>query len=337
MVRFKAWLVVFPLLAACCAGAQDIHFPHMHRMPLHLNPALAGLAHSDFRFGGIYRSQWQSVPVPYTTFGAFGDTRLARPMIGPGFIGTGLQLLTDEAGDGQMRWVQGALSLSLHFPFGNRMGLSAGLQGAFSQRTFDYALLTFDEQFDGDQFNPSASTGEDSRLNRLAWGSLATGLNGRYKVPESRTQVDAGFGAHQLTGPVSSFLKNDSVRIFPRYSPYLLGNFQLSSRLDLLARAWWQKQGPYSEFVAGAGILYYLQTGRQREFSLEFAVMNRWKDSLIPQFGLRFRSWEAGISYDINYSGFQNATGRRGGPELYFQYFVSRVTGPPVFKACPLF
>ncbi len=325
------------LLIAGAAPAQDIHFSHMHRTPLHLNPALTGMAPSDLRFGGIYRNQWRAVPVPYTTFGAFADTRLSQPKLGPGFIGAGLQLLTDEAGDGQMRWVQGAISLSYLVPIGNQFALGAGIQGSFAQRNFELGLLTFDEQFDGDQFNAASANGEDARQNTLNYISFAAGANIRFKVPESRTQFDLGSGVHHLTAPVSSFLEDEDIRLSPRISPYLLGSVQVHSKIDVLLRAWWQGQGSYRELVTGAGILYHLQTARQRELSLEFSILNRWKDALIPQFGLRYRTWEAGMSYDINFSDFQKATGRRGGPELYFQYFITRVQPPPLFKACPIF
>lgn len=337
-MHFKGIFLCFLLLLLSLrTEAQDIHFSNMHRMPLQISPALAGLAPSDIRFGGIYRNQWQSVPIPYTTFGAFFDTRLAKPKADPGILGAGFQALTDEAGNGEMRWIQGALSLSYHIPVWNFFGLSVGLQGAFFQRNFDYGLLTFDEQFDGDQFNPAASNGEDSRLNKLSYFSLGAGVNFRYKLPESRTKFDLGIGIHHLNRPFSSFLENDPVRISARYSPYLLGTIQVLPKLDALARAWWEKQGTYAQLVTGAALEYHLETSRQREFSLELGCMYRWKDALIPLLGVRFRSWEAGFSYDINLSDFQKATGRRGGPEAYFQYFITRVQPPPVFKACPIF
>ncbi|MBK7407650.1 MAG: PorP/SprF family type IX secretion system membrane protein [Saprospirales bacterium] len=309
----------------------------MHRAPLHLNPALAGLSQADIRFGGIYRHQWQSVPVPYTTYLFFADTRLVRPRLGPGVFGAGLQLLTDEAGDGAMRWFQGAVSVSYIIPLGNRMGLSAGIQGSFAQRSFEYSRLTFDEQFDGDQFNASSPTGEDSGANTFSLFSLAAGANLRYIIPESRTRFDIGSGVHHLLRPVSSYLGDDNIRLTRRYSPYLLGTIQLFPRLDLLVRAWWQSQQPYGELVAGAGLAYHLQTARNRELSLEFCLLDRLNDALIPQLGLRYRSWEAGFSYDINLSDFQQATNQRGGPEFYLQYFITRVQAPPVFKSCPIF
>lgn len=333
----KALIIAAFVFAATGLGGQDVHFSHMHRAPLHLNPAMSGLSAADYRFGGIFRHQWQAVPVPYTTVMAFADGRFSRPKLGPGFFGAGLQVLSDEAGDGEMRWVQAAVSVSYTLPLGRQFGLSAGFQGSFAQRSFLWSRLTFDEQFDGDQFNAGSPTGEDFNASSLFFPSLAAGLNLRYKMPESRTQADLGAGVHHLLNPVSSYLSAADSRIFRRFSPYLLGQVQILPKMDILFRAWWMGQGPYSQLVAGGGVLYHLQTSRGKEISLELSLSGRLNDALIPQAGLRYKTWEAGFSYDINTSDFQVATNRRGGPEFYLQYFITRVQAPPVFKACPIF
>lgn len=333
----KAIFVIAFLLAASGLGAQDVHFSHNHRAPLHLNPALAGMASADYRFGGIYRHQWQAVPAPYSTILAFADARFGRPRVGPGFFGAGIQLFSDEAGDGEMRWVQASVSVSYTVPLGRQFALGLALQGSLAQRAFQWSKLTFDQQFDGDQYNAGSPTGEDFSANTLFFPSMATGVNLRFKMPESRTQADFGSGIHHLLNPVSSFFDAGESRIFRRFSPYLVGHVQVLQKMDILFRAWWQGQGPYSQLVAGAGLAYHLQTRRGKEIAVELSLLNRFNDALIPQFGLRYRTWEAGLSYDINTSDFQVATERRGGPEFYLQYFITRVQAPPVFKACPIF
>lgn len=337
MYRPTLLLIALFLMFLPGLRGQDVHFSHMDRAPLYLNPAMAGMSHADYRFGGIYRNQWQAVPVPYTTIMAFADGRFPWSKVGPGFFGAGIQVLSDEAGDGEMRWVQVALSASYTVPLGSGFALSAGIQGAFSQRSFQWSRLTFDEQFDGDQFNSGSPTGEDFNASSLFFPSLGAGLNLRYKWPESRSQVDVGSGAQHLNRPVSSYYDSKDSRMFTGFSPYATARIQVLSRLDLVARAWWWKQGPYAQLVAGGGLVYHLRTARDKEMALEISLLNRMSDALIPQLGIRYRTWEAGFSYDINTSGFQQATNRRGGPEFYLQHFITRVQGPPVFKACPIF
>ncbi|MDV7402975.1 type IX secretion system membrane protein PorP/SprF, partial [Arthrospira platensis SPKY1] len=102
-------------------------------------------------------------------------------------MGAGLQLLTDEAGDGRMRWVQGAVSLAYRLPLSDYFALSAGVQGSFAQRAFQWSGLTFDEQFDGDQFNPALASGEDLSANTLSLFSMAAGGMLQFAVPQTRT------------------------------------------------------------------------------------------------------------------------------------------------------
>ena len=64
----------FLLIIACVichnklAISQDIHFSQYNGSLLNANPAFTGFFDGDHRVGAIYRSQWQTVPVSYSTF-----------------------------------------------------------------------------------------------------------------------------------------------------------------------------------------------------------------------------------------------------------------------------
>src|SRR3954470_22838478 len=49
--------------------SQDIHFSQYEQTPSLVNPALTGVQ-SVVRASVIYKDQWRSVTVPYTTYGA---------------------------------------------------------------------------------------------------------------------------------------------------------------------------------------------------------------------------------------------------------------------------
>ncbi len=55
------------LFASLQVQSQDIHFSQFFEAPLLRNPALAGLFTGDLRIQAVYRTQWQSVSVPYQT------------------------------------------------------------------------------------------------------------------------------------------------------------------------------------------------------------------------------------------------------------------------------
>ena len=64
-------LVACALLLSGALGAQDLHFSQFFNSPLTTNPANTGfIPDANYRVGINYRSQWTSVPAPYTTSGS---------------------------------------------------------------------------------------------------------------------------------------------------------------------------------------------------------------------------------------------------------------------------
>ncbi|MEO6357893.1 MAG: type IX secretion system membrane protein PorP/SprF, partial [Ferruginibacter sp.] len=64
---------MFVLLSSLQVAGQDIHFSQFFETPLLRNPALGGLFSGDIRLQSVYRTQWQSVTVPYQTVSLNGE------------------------------------------------------------------------------------------------------------------------------------------------------------------------------------------------------------------------------------------------------------------------
>ena len=97
---------------ALALKAQDVHFSHIHASPTIMNPAMTGLVDGDLRLVLNYRSQWNNFTTGYKTFAASADTKLIK--IGKhDFIGAGLQVYKDVAGDLEFTTSYGGLSFSL--------------------------------------------------------------------------------------------------------------------------------------------------------------------------------------------------------------------------------
>ena len=60
--------------------AQDPHFSQIQYNPLYLNPAYAGVTEygKANRLTGLYRDQWRTLPVPYSTTTASYDRLLRK-------------------------------------------------------------------------------------------------------------------------------------------------------------------------------------------------------------------------------------------------------------------
>src|SRR4051812_4665321 len=102
------------LLVAKTGFAQDPHFSNIQYNPLSLNPAFAGVTEygKANRLAGLYRDQWRTLPVPYsTTFGSY-DRLFIKSSKG-WLFGGGLSFLYDRAGEGHLSIFNPNLTASL--------------------------------------------------------------------------------------------------------------------------------------------------------------------------------------------------------------------------------
>src|SRR3954465_13410204 len=91
------WSLFTLLTVAAKAISQDIHFSHFFETPLLRNPSLAGIFSGDIRVQGVYRTQWNSVTVPYQT-GSFNAEYKLKVGKADDFLTLGGQVLYDKAG-----------------------------------------------------------------------------------------------------------------------------------------------------------------------------------------------------------------------------------------------
>src|SRR5215216_1986707 len=91
------WGIFFTVIYNLTSFCQDIHFSQFFEAPLLRNPALAGIFSGDLRIQGVYRTQWNSVTVPYQTASLNGEYKLP---IGKSddFLTLGGEILYDKAG-----------------------------------------------------------------------------------------------------------------------------------------------------------------------------------------------------------------------------------------------
>jgi type IX secretion system PorP/SprF family membrane protein len=106
-------------ILSCCfvsgAFAQGLHFSQFYNAPLLVNPANAALMpEDDYRIGVNYRTQWNSVPVPYKTTSFYADLQLLRNKLSTNWIGLGIANFNDKAGDGNLVLNKTQFSLAYH-------------------------------------------------------------------------------------------------------------------------------------------------------------------------------------------------------------------------------
>ena len=326
------------MFSVCDAPAQDIHFSQFQNSPANLNPALTGVFEGDLRFIANYRNQWASVPVPYRTLSGAFDMKVFHPKVGKnGFLGVGLVFNDDLAGNGDLHFSQLGGNLAYTRQLGGGVYATVGLQLMAGQRSVKPGQLTFEEQWNGDIFDPSRSVSESFTSGNVVLGSISTGFNLHYQVDGTRTKFDLGAGIFHLNTPKTSFAEEADVKLPMKISPHFIATFQVSPRFDFRANALYNKQTSYQEIVGGAALRYHLNFEKNKELAVQAGIATRLQDAIIPSVELQAGHWTAGFSYDINTSEFRTATLRRGGPELFLQYIIWKVRAPKEFKACPIF
>lgn len=340
-------LLFLSILGSTPIQAQDIHFSQFGNSPLNLNPALAGVFGGDLRFVGNYRRQWQSIPVPYSTFSGSVENKLYWTKGKYDRYLTGALLLNhDRQGTLKLTSVRVAIPISVTLPIAKNNFVTLGVMPAFGQRSFNTSKLTFDAQWNDCMHDPLAATREDQLFtsSSLKYFDLGAGLNYRWQADKKRTRIDAGFGWQHINRPNHDFWSSDltspgNVRLYDRKAGYLLGLFQVAGNWDLMAQGIYQAQGSYRELLYGGGLRLHLNQNPYRELALQIGLDYRhhFEDALIPHIEVLYRTWTLGFTYDVNFwSEVKTLTNRRAGPEVSLIYRLYKVKPLPKFKSCPI-
>jgi type IX secretion system PorP/SprF family membrane protein len=325
------------------ATAQDIHFSQFYHSPLNLSPALTGVHSGDIRFTGNYRSQWESVGVDYMTFSGELERKFYIDGLRNSYFAAGLLINYDQAGASKLSRTNIGISSAYSLQLSPTFFLTAGAHIGINQRAFDTQDLTFDQQFDGEQFNNSLPR-EAFDNTSVATLDLGVGLNLRLQAPDAnpltkRSKVDFGLGLHRLTTPKEGFNLREDIELPMRFSPYVLGTLMLSPAFDLEVRATSQFQGQYRENVIGGGAKVFINRKPARELAVLLGASYRFDsfgDAMIPHIEFHVQQWLLGLSYDVNVSEFQVASDRRGGVEVALRYLFTTVKPPEATKVCPI-
>lgn len=320
------------------AQSQDIHYSQYNASPQNLSPGQTGLFDGDWRFVGNYRSQWSSIPVPYKTFSLAADTRLKTKLVND-VPGVGLQVNNDRSGDSKFTttqiFVSGAYIKKLTKDSANF--LSIGIQPGVTTKSFDVNALTFDNQFDGDQYNASIPSGESFDKTRITYFDMGAGLAYLWRKT-NRTKVNIGASFFHLNKPKQSFFNNTSIKLDMKTTLSAIGQIPVAAKLDVLPSVMYERQGKFQETLFGVFGKYYLKPVNGVETAVSLGGFYRLKDAFILAANMDYRSFNVGLSYDVNISKLKEASNRRGGFEISVIYIFKKIV-PFVAKkrVCPIY
>jgi type IX secretion system PorP/SprF family membrane protein len=320
------------MLSSLTAFSQDAHFSQVEFSPLTLNPALAG-AKSSMQGLLNYRSQWNSVAVPYSTIAASFDARFnENNRQKKGIFAGGINFLNDQAGDLRVNTTNVNINLAYHLILDQTSTLGVGLYTGYGQRSISPAGSRWGLQYDGMGYNSSIDSGEE--FNNQSFGYLDAGAGILYSLKQDEGNMTQnrqpmltwGFAVYHVNRPSFSYLNQDGERLSMRISTFINANIGIqNTRGAILPGIYYQRQNSAQEIFYGLYYKYLLTesskvTGFNKPMSLYVGLFNRWKDAMVGKIMLEYDQFSAGFAYDINTSNLSTVSEYRGGFELFLRF-----------------
>ncbi len=334
--RLKIAISILIFFTSSIAFSQDLHYSQFEAAPLQLNPALGGHFDGDFRLVTNHRNQWNAITRPYKTFSLTFDGRLIDFILKNTNFGFGLLLNNDKAGDSEFGTSQIGANIAFHQKLtrNGKTMLSFGIIPTYNQRNINYDKLRFNNQFDGNKYDPSLPTGFNPLDDNVSYFDFAIGF--QFSTEFARKHgFSLGASFNNLTKPDQSFLGDTDVKLDERMNLHASMKIELHKNMWLLPSFLYMKQGKFKEFNLGGKI--QIKTTNPLFHTLYAGTWYRMKDAFALVAGLAYKSVNLGISYDINSSKLNKASRGLGGLELSLIYIFSKPIVKPPKHPCPDF
>ena len=323
-------------------NSQDIHFSQIFETPLLRNPALAGLFKGDVRIQSVYRTQWNSVTVPYRTGSLDGEVKLPVGQQND-YLTVGAQFLYDKAGTVALTATHILPTVNYHKSLSDEKNsyVSLGFMAGWVQRSIDRSKMTTNSQFDGVNYNENLSNGEYFASGNYSYFDATVGMSYNSQIGENAdNNVFFGLAYHHFNKPKKvSFYTDNSVERTPKIVGSAGIRMSMTDDSYFTIQADYSKQGTYTETVAGALYTWKFGNAENPQYAFHTGAYMRWKDALIPVAKVQAKSIAIALSYDANISPLRTASTGRGGFEasLTYQKFFDRYNSSKEAIRCPRF
>ncbi|MBN8702027.1 MAG: PorP/SprF family type IX secretion system membrane protein [Bacteroidetes bacterium] len=319
------------LLNFCASFAQDIHFSQYLQSPLTMNPSMAG-ASKDIQVIVNYKDQWRSVASPYKTYAVSADGKYSRKGWEKGFLGYGINVFRDVAGDANMGTTQANISAAYHVYTSAKSTLGAGLQAGFGQKSIDFSKLQWGNQYDGSKYDPNLPTGEPVGSSSFIYPDFGAGVVWNYGTSQrtisSNDGIKASIGAsiYHVNKPRTSFYSAANDKLYQRITVHGMSEIGIkNTNVSLIPSFLYNRQGPSQEIIPGCAARYMLKedskyTGFVKGAAVSLGGFYRFKDAFVVTSMLEIANYAFGISYDVNTSSLKEASSGRGGFEICLKY-----------------
>ncbi len=330
-------LLTFCFFLSTLAYSQDIHFTNYEYSPLYLSPAKTGEFAGTYRVGANVRSQFNTfISEPYQTVMAFADLNIAAGLKPHHWIGVGINVYSDRAGDLAYQNTGAHLGFAYHFAVDPKYKtvFTLGAQYGMTRRNIDTQNYFSGETLRGNASDPDIDLITDFNPNV---GDLNVGVSMK-KWTSKTAYIDMGVAVNHLLQNEFTFTgstaRNEVARRVNAYAEYhIQSTRQLAFRPMIVYSRMFNFQNLFGQFN-----LEY-KPNRKSDTILKGGLGYRVGDAVQFLAGMVYKGWDIGIAYDLTVSSAASYTGGFGGVEIGLKKAFTVATEPeskPVIL-CPKF
>ena len=336
------WGLFFALTISYSGFSQDIHFSQFFETPLLRNPALAGIFSGDLRIQGVYRTQWNSVTVPYQTGSVNAEYKLPVGNSND-FLSLGGEVLYDKAGTVALTATHILPTVNYHKSLSEEknMYLSLGFMGGLVQRRIDRSKMTTNSQYNGTAYDPTLNDGETFPNSGYTYfdGSVGISFNSQIGASEDNNIILGAAYHHFNHSPKISFYGNSQLEMIPKWVFSAGLRMGVTDYSFITFQGDYSKQGTSTETIGGVLYSYKLDDPIDPKYIFHAGAFLRWKDAIIPVAKMEYKPFAIAVSYDVNVSQLKTASSGRGGFELSISYqtYFDRYNSSKDKTRCPRF
>jgi len=301
---------------------QDVHYSQFYSFDHFLNPAQIGAHDGDLKLSGIYRSQWKQInKEPITTVGVSFDK---------GFhyysheIDGGIMVVRDLFSGYNTATNKFLLSAAYglnKFSSDWRVGFQAGLVS----NSTNLSVQTFPSQWDyaAGEFNQSISNGEVNIHQSQIYFDINLGITWSKQL--NKLKLSSGLAINHINRPKDSYFNQVAQRRKSRYVFHTTAEYPIASDFKLEPKIYWTWTAKANDLLLGSNVRY--KTKMNTITSLYMGAFYRHGvirtfDAIYPVFGMVYKSFDFGLSYDINVSDLKTGIKRPGTFEISLSYIL---------------
>jgi len=335
MKRRSTLLLALGLLICSTISAQDIHFTNYSYSPLYLSPAKTGAFVGTYRFGANVRDQFSTfIDKPYQTLMAYADMPIAFGLKPHHWIGAGINVFADKAGDLDFENTGADLSVAYHYAIDPKYKtvITLGVQFGMTRMNIDAQNYNSTETLSGNATDPDRGLIENFNPSI---SDVNVGLS--FKKWTSKTAyLDLGASVNHLLQSEYSFSGSSTqIPIARRFNFFAEYHIQTNKQLAIKPLVVYSRMIKFQNLFGQFNLEY--KPNVKSETLIKGGVGYRTGDAIQFLAGVVYKGWDVGVAFDLTVSSAAAFTNGYGGLEIGLKKIIITNRKPKITPVilCP--